>query len=172
MELLLYPFVLLAAIGLVLSFIVHVMALLGLPAPFGQATFSLHVGILIVWIPTILVGMKMTKDFKRKDFWKAMLRGCPNWMKYMTYGLFIYAAINFIIFFYLAPPKCRPFDPQEYPTVFCGFSGHWMAFYSAEMASLYSAIKVIKLDPLRRCPDGHPVSPSAKYCDECGREIV
>jgi hypothetical protein len=51
-------------------------------------------------------------------------------------------------------------------------SGHSMAFYSAAMAALYSAIHVRERDETRRCLNGHPVSPSAKFCEQCGTKVI
>jgi hypothetical protein len=57
------------------------------------------------------------------------LSGCPPWMRYMTYGFFIYAFVNSAIFFVLVsmhpPPNGGGAPPPE---VWHGFSGHWMAF--------------------------------------------
>ena len=51
MEILLYPFVFLSALGLVLSITAHVAALLGFNVP--PAAMGLHIGILIVWFPAV-----------------------------------------------------------------------------------------------------------------------
>jgi hypothetical protein len=168
------PFVLffaaLAAIGLALSVLSHIEALLGLQGPLGDYEMLLHFGIFVVWLPAILVSTQLTRDFKRKDFWKAALRGCPPWMKYMVYGFFGYALLNFIVFLVNAPPK-GGFGPIS-PTVVRGFSGHWMAFYSAAMALLYSAAHVKDRDAGRRCPQGHSVSPLAQFCEQCGQPVT
>ena len=55
MTILLYPFILISAVGLILSLIVHVSALLGIDLGLGQRIFALHIGIFIVWLPTVLV---------------------------------------------------------------------------------------------------------------------
>lgn len=173
MAILLTPFIVLAAIGLVLSLIGHGCALLGLPQPLGGAAWGLHIGIFVVWLPTVLVMTRLVRDFKQKDFWKAALRGCPNWMRWMTYGFFIYAIINFFITFVAAVPAGQqaPNAPAP-PIVFRAFSGHWMAFYSMAIAIMCSAVVVSERDPARRCPNGHPVSPSAEFCENCGAKIV
>jgi hypothetical protein len=169
---LLAPFVLLAAIGLVLSIIAHTAALFGQPQPFGPITWGLHIGIFVVWLPVVLVSNRLVADFKRKDYWQAALRGCPAWMKWMTGVFFVYAFVNFFLFMLVAPPRGKGGGVNAPPEVFRGFSGHWMAFYSAAVAILYSAIMVAIRDPARRCPNGHPVSPSADYCETCGGRIV
>jgi hypothetical protein len=174
MKIILVPFMLLAAVGLVLSLIVHVLALLGMPSPFGELSWLLHVGIFVVWLPTVIVSNTLVKDFKQKDFWKAALRACPQWMKSLT-GLFLtYAIINFILFmiFDIGGGDSSGSENGTPPSVLRGFSGHWMAFYSAAMAVLYSAIHVKEHDDVRRCPNGHPVPPAAKFCEECGSEII
>ena len=78
MEFILTPFMYLAGLGLVLSLIVHISALLGMPSPFGEIVWGLHIGIFIVWIPSVIVMNSLVKDFKQKDLWKAALRACPK----------------------------------------------------------------------------------------------
>lgn len=167
---LLTPFICLSAIGLILSLIVHVSALLGLPSALGESAWALHMGIFVVCLPAALVSRRLTRDFKRKDFRKAALRGCPQWMRWMTYGFLGYAIINFITFIAFSDKGGSGSDTPA--AVFRGFSGHWMAFYSAALAVLYSASQVRERDAARRCPNGHPVSPAAQYCEECGERII
>jgi hypothetical protein len=149
----------------------HVAALLGLQQPMGSAAWGLHIGIFGVWLPAVLVSNRLVADFKRKDFWKAALRGCPGWLRWLTWGFFGYAIVNFIFFIAVAPPRSVAGGIAAPPAVFRGFSGHWMAFYSAASAIFYSAIVVAKLDPARRCPNGHPALPSAAFCEKCGSPI-
>jgi hypothetical protein len=171
MKIVLTPFMILAGIGLILSIIVHLLALLGMPNPFGQAAMLLHIGIFVVWLPAVIVGNKLVKDFKRKDFWEAALRACPKWMKYMTSFFFGYAILNFIIFIILGDGNGGSSENPS-PNTLRGFSGHWMAFYSVALAMLYSGIHIEEHDNTRRCPNRHPVSPSAKFCEECGEKII
>jgi hypothetical protein len=133
----LWPFILLAAVGLGLSIWVHVGALAGRRV-MPEAFFGmLHVGTFVVWIPTVLVSIKRVGNTGRKDFWKLVLRGSPEWMRYMVYGFGGYAMVNFAIFFFQAPQGGFGTNP---PAVeWRGFSGHWMLFYSAALAILYSA---------------------------------
>ncbi len=170
MEILLYPFVVLSALGLILSLGAHIGALLGLNVP--SAAMGLHIGIFIVWIPAVITSnFSLTKRCNRKDFWKVVLRGAPKWMQYMTYGFLYYALFNFAIFIFSAPsdPSSAGGTP---PSVVRGFSGHWMAFYSAALAILYSAIQIKKRGLVRRCPNGHEVSLEATFCEECGQLIL
>ena len=160
MEILLYPFVALSALGLILSLAAHIGALLGLNVP--SAAMALHIGIFVVWFPAVIVSnFSLTKKYDRKDFWKVVLRGAPKWMQYMTYGFFGYALINFAIFIFV-----------DTSNVIRGFSGHWMAFYSAALAILYSAIQIKKKGLIRKCPNGHEVSLNAAFCEECGQMII
>jgi hypothetical protein len=168
----LMPFLVLAVIGLILSLISHTAAVLGQPQPLGPAAWGLHIGIFVVWLPAVIVSNRLTGDFKRKDFWKRVLCGCPDWMKWLTGAFFGYAVFNFLFFIASAPPGKAVVGANAPPEVFRGFSGHWMAFYSAAAAILYSAIAVSQSDPTRRCPNRRPVSPSASYCEECGAAVT
>ncbi len=87
MKLLLYPFIALSALGLFLSLMVHIGGLLGMNIP--TAWFGLHIGVFVVWIPTFFVSNSLSKGYTRKDYWKAVLRGAPKWMRYMTYSFYL-----------------------------------------------------------------------------------
>jgi hypothetical protein len=140
-------------------------ALLKVPFEHYNKVFILGVGVFIVWAPTVLVSIKLTKEFKQKDFWKAALRGCPVWLKYLVYIMSGYAAFNFIYMIISG-------NPSENETTTARFiSGHLLVFYSAALATLYSATQVERIDTARRCINGHPVSASAKFCEECGAPV-
>src|SRR5258705_12794585 len=166
----LVPLMWLSALGLIFSLLVHLDALLGMGSALGEAAWFLHAGVFLVWLPAVLVLQPLTREFKQKDLWRAALRGCPTWMRWMTYGFFGYAFLNFAFFIVMAP---RSNSPSGTPTVvFRGFSGHWMAFYSAAVAIFYSARHAEEHDLGRRCPSGHQVGPLARYCEECGRQVL
>ena len=167
-----YPFIVLAAIGLILSLIVHLSALVGIDLGLGQAVWALHIGVFVVWLPTVsLVTIKTTGDFRRLDFWKAALRGCPDWMRKMTYGFFGYAVVNFIIFIFLTVNHPGSHSNEAAPVTLRGFSGHWMAFYSIALAALYSSTRIKETDTERRCLNDHLMAPLAKFCEECGAPV-
>ena len=46
----------LAAVGLVLSAVSHFAAVLGIRGPLGDYAWVLHIGVFIVWLPTVLVA--------------------------------------------------------------------------------------------------------------------
>lgn len=170
MKRLLELFAAISAIGLVLSIVSHAAAIWGAPGPLGSFTLALHLGIFVVWIPTVLVANRMTRDVPQRDYWKVVLRACPEWMKQMTYAFFAYAVANFIYFIATAPKGGGP-GPMP-PAVVRGFSGHWMAFYSAALAVLYSASKLWDSNGEVRCPSGHVVGPLARFCDQCGLPVA
>jgi hypothetical protein len=167
------PFVVLAAVGLILSIVVHVSALLGFPSPLGEKAWILHGGIFVVWLPAVLAMVPLTRESKQRNLWRATLRGCPNWMRRMAYAFCGYAVVNFVVFIaaIAATPQVRRAGGSTPEAVFRGFSGHWMAFYSMALAILYSATRVAESDTQRRCFAGHPVSPAARYCEECGQPV-
>jgi hypothetical protein len=129
-----------AGTGLVLSLAAHLLAYTG-QQPGGNALFfALHVGIFPLWIPVVLIAQKITRGAPRKDFWRIAASGCPAWMKQMTYIFFGYAIVNFLLFILSAPSSSRGAGPPP-PAVWRGFSGHWMAFYSAGLAIVTTAYK-------------------------------
>jgi hypothetical protein len=159
---------LIAAAGLVLSVAAHCMSLAGIANPGSGLVWALHVGIFVVWIPAVLVSLRPSRQTIRKDFWKTALAGCPVWMRRSFYGLFIYAIINFVIFMATTANQPKPQMGPASAAVIRGFSGHWMVFYGAAFALLYSRINAPALFRERKCPNGHLASPSARSCPECG----
>jgi hypothetical protein len=170
MTIALYPFMVLAAIGLLLSLGVHVMALAGLPIPGGGMVWALHLGIFLVWLPTMLVARRVTREASRRDFFRVILRGCPAWIRTAFFVFLGYAVLNFVLFAIRTAGSPQATGPAP-PGVVIGFSGHWMAFYSAAFAILYSAIHATHPLRDRRCPHGHVVSHTATFCPDCGAEL-
>lgn len=150
----------LALIGLILSLFVHVNALMGNRMP--SMFWGLHVGIFVVWFPAVFVAQKRVGSTHRKDFWKAVLKGAPVWMRYMIYTFFFYAFASFFLFMGNAPDK----TPGSLGSAieWRGFSGVWMVFYSAAFAILYAA--AIQSSRLR-CVNGHLLSSGEIVCPQC-----
>ena len=178
-QVLLYPFIALSAIGLAVSIVVHLLAHLGY-APLGQYSFILHVGIFVVWLPAVLTQfrggvVRLQNSMNPRAGWRwfqQMTRRSPKWMQWMTAGFFVYGFANFALFMAVGPgsgPANAHGGPAT-PTVLWGFSGHWMIFYSAALTLLYSAAKTWNA-PLK-CPSGHPVSPMDRFCPECGAALT
>ena len=167
MSIILYPFMLLAGLGLMLSIVAHVMALAGMELPGGKLVWTLHMGIFVVWIPTVLVSIRTTRYTNSKDFWKLALSGCPVWMRKAFYVLFAYAILNFILFMFTTMNGPQSVGDAP-PSAVRGFSGHWMIFYGAAFATRYSAIHAPHLVRDRKCPNGHAVGPDVNFCPECG----
>ena len=88
----------------------------------------------------------------------------------MTYGFFIYAIMNFAIFLMIAPTgKQTSGDPPS--SVWRGFSGHWMVFYSAGLAILTTAYQRGMSNLEQKCPNGHSVGFGDRFCSTCGVQI-
>jgi hypothetical protein len=164
----LWVFVILSAVGLVVSLWVHVGAVMGRRVAPEAFFWILHIGIFVVWFPAIFVAKARIGNLRRKDFWKAVLQGSPGWMRYMAYGFLGYAVLNFA-WFMLEPPTGES-GANPPAIVWRGFSGHWMAFYSAALAILYSA--AIERTTVRKCVNGHPVQTGATFCSRCGQPAM
>jgi hypothetical protein len=166
---LLWIFVGLSAVGLILSLWVHFGAVMGRRVARAEYFWILHVGIFVVWFPAVFIAQRRVGNVNRKDFWKVVLKGSPEWMRYMVYGFFGYALLNFALF--AARGGTAGTSGVNPPaTVWRGFSGHWMAFYSAALAILYSAVH--EGSGGLRCVNGHLVSPGSVYCPTCGQPVL
>jgi hypothetical protein len=154
-----------AGCGLILTLIAHILVLLGLVLSYEGFWRYLFFGLFVVWFAAIVAANSVVKDFKQRDFWKAALRGCPNWMKYMCYFFIGYAFLYFLL---AMATSASSGSPNAYRVL----SASLLSFYSVATAILYSAVQVREHDETRRCPNGHPVSPSAIFCEQCGTKIA
>jgi hypothetical protein len=162
-------FAVLSAIGFVLSLWVHIEAVLFKHAPPSYLFFALHVGIFVVFFPAIVVAQKRVGNTRRRDFWKVVLKGAPQWMKFVLYGLFAYVAVNGILFWFRHIQRS---NGLETPDFFEGSDASltWMGFYWVSFVILYTAVKPDDVGP--HCVNGHPVAPGASFCERCGQPVV
>lgn len=132
----LLPFMGIAIIGFIFSVFAHISGFLGIETPFGISLFPLHFGVFIVWFPAVIVSWKSTGFGLRFRWshWKEQLSGCPKWMITGFYSMFAYAMVSFIAFT-SAPDSWGSWVNSTIR----GFSGHWMIFYYAAFALMYSA---------------------------------
>jgi hypothetical protein len=163
MAALVYPFLVLAAVGFAAMLVIHVASLFGITAPFEHSLTYLAPGMFVVFLPTILVMTQLTRDFKQKDIWRAALRGCPRWMYRTVWVIFGYAWVGFFAlpFLYGGGMDAEANKARM-------LSGTLLVFYLIPLAVLYSWTQARQFDDSRRCLKGHHVSPLAKFCDECG----
>jgi hypothetical protein len=167
MNILIYPFLALSAVGFAALLVIHVASLIGVAYPFERFLGILGPGLFVVFLTMIFVMNRLTRDFKQKDIWRAALRGCPTWMRRAVWTISGYSWLGFFV----------------WPLIFGGGmdsatnkarvgSGVLMIFYLISFAVLYSATKAQTLDESRRCLNGHHVSPLAKFCEECGAPVA
>jgi hypothetical protein len=138
------------------------------PASLTALFWMLHTGIFVVWLPTVLMARPLVGNINRKDLWKIVLKDSPGWMRYLVYGFFGYAGVNFLFFMSKTPAGGSGANPAA--AVWRAFSGHSMAFYSAALAILYSAARTVDSSP--RCTNGHMASWNATYCPRYGQPVL
>ena len=164
---LLYPFLALAVIGCIALLGIHVASLFGITSGFGASIRILGPGVFVVFVPAVLVMTRLTRDFKQKDLWRAALRGCPTWLRRTVWVVFGYSWAGF----FLLPILYR--SGMDSPASQARtMSAVLLTFYLVAAAVLYSATQVDKVDRIRRCLNGHAVSPAANYCEECGAPVA
>jgi hypothetical protein len=134
-----FSFRFVAALGLLLSFFLHVASLAGVAPTSTYLIWGLSVGIFVVSFATIAVVSRMLRGAHQKDWWKIALSGCPRWMRLAPFALLVYAAAGFFI-------AMRTIDHGQatggYSSSYIqAFSVHLAAFYAVTFALLYSAAK-------------------------------
>lgn len=134
--------------GFFISLIVHLTTFFGInPAKYIPLVWGLHVGIFMVFFPMLFVQRSAPK---KKDVWAMLFAPIPRWARYAVKAFFVYAFINFALFFFLSRggtpdvrdgkyvlhnhgTVIRELSKDEYELqnayILRGFSGHWMVFY-------------------------------------------
>lgn len=101
-----------AASGFILSLILHTLAIVGLQPNNNAFLFGPGFAIFPLWLPVTRFSMRLTRGLGRKEAWKAMISGCPKWMKFFISALYWYAIVNLalaMIIVVLFPfPKSSP----------------------------------------------------------------
>ena len=153
----------LAMLGSIATLAVHISALFGITYPFEHALKLIVIPLFVVFLTTIFVMNRLTREFKQKDVWRAALLGCPQWMRRALWIIFGYAWVGFFALpFLYGGGMDSPANGAR------SMSAVLLIFFLIPVAVLYSATQAKRFDGIGRCPNGHSIPPLAKYCPECG----
>ena len=148
-----------ALLGSIIAITVHIFAVLGVDVadtlPF---IWVLHIGIFVVWIPTILSLKEQQKENKEANAFTILTKDKPKWIIAVIIGIAIYTGLNFMLFMSKAiegtplekngvyslhnrGTHIRDITKEEYhlhgANILRGFSGHWILFYTVAAIALY-----------------------------------
>ena len=124
----------------------------------------------IVGLPGIFIISRSLQEVPPKHSSKLMYAGCPVWMRRLTYVLM---ALGVVVFF--SPPALGLAAGGESllgPGNSLALGGFGIVWFSTIFSQVYSAQHLEEVGAIRRCPVGHPVSLTARFCEECGRPVV
>ncbi|HVK79227.1 MAG TPA: hypothetical protein VM915_01310 [Verrucomicrobiae bacterium] len=144
-----------AAIGWALSFAMSIAGFVGLSVP-QSLTGTVFVGLFPLWLCAVVLAGRATRGVSQVDFWKAALRGCPDWLRYAIWSSWAY---TFLMFALMALGANRE-------AAGAGFVG---VFYASALGIFITNATTTK-EP-SECSNGHKVGPFDKFCRECGSEI-
>lgn len=85
-----------AILGLAIALMTHLLSLAGVWSPSETFMSVLTGGALVVALPGVLGLNELAGGVARREFWRTALRGCPDWMRRMTYGVLLYAVAHFL----------------------------------------------------------------------------
>jgi len=129
-------------IGLIVSFIIHLLAVMYIYLISTSGMMIVTAGILIVWLQTSKNLKSITRANEDQHPWKYIIANSPQWMHYLFYFLILYAFINFLLIMdfttgsgfidlNVSQPKLR------------GLSGFWLVFYMLGILSGHASKKQI-----------------------------
>jgi hypothetical protein len=129
---LLWPLAALSLTGLVISMWVHGNGILGKSVVGDFCFFLLHLGCIALFgLGIFATGRANTSDLKE------LLKDVPDGLRWLVYGFFAYAMVNFWVYWFQVAPAGDRHALQ--PSDSRGFSGHWMLFYAVSFAMFYTA---------------------------------
>lgn len=149
-----------AGIGFIATLACHVGLWFGVDLTGGR-WMVLFIGIVIVWLPTVMSLQRLGPTLQRMDGWKVALFGAPDWMRHLLYGIVAYGILNFFLGFFGA------FSIEGIGFWRVG-SSHAMIFYAAAWALATAANAREDQGIDWKCERGHEMSPVARFCEECG----
>lgn len=147
-----------ALLGSISAITVHILSILGVDVadtlPF---IWALHIGIFVVWIPTILSLKKLQKQNKKANAFTLLTKNKPKWLLGLIIVIAAYTGFNFIFSIsktggttsnkngvYSLQNRgkyIRNITKEEYhlhgANTLRGFSGHWILFYTIATIALY-----------------------------------
>ena len=164
------PLIAYAVCGLILSVVVHLLALVALQPNSDGLLFGLVFGIFPLWLPVTYISMKLSHGASRKDYWKLLHAGCPAWMGHIDRILYWYALASFVLAVYaftLNPSWGQNAGPARIFWILA--SSYCMLFY---FVGLCAVITAYRKGIERRCPNSHVVGVSDKFCPTCGIPVT
>jgi hypothetical protein len=162
--------------GFIFSLTAHLASFLGIdPQAVFPPIWLLHIGIFVVWVPTVLLLRKTFRKTGREGFWKVAVRNAPAWMQALCVFFFIYTFFNFASSLSALDERGVPtivnekkvlqrqgevikeLSDEEYfrlqANTFRASSGHWMVFYIVSMTILISHQRTEEKERDRKNPD-------------------
>ena len=159
----------LALIGTALSFLVHIAVIASGTAHVDGVVLPIFLGVVGVGVPTIVLMSKVTSDIKPRDLQKSIRTSSPTWLNVFSKIAGWYFIVVFVVSVYLHHDDPKQ-DGQMPAWWLVMASSCTMAMYSGLAGYLFLGQR--RLHSPRRCPNGHPVSEHAGYCEECGSLVV
>jgi hypothetical protein len=136
-------FALFSASGFVLSLVVHILGLFNKTSFFGWLALLLHFGIFVALLGVVVTYFRLRHQ-KEKGFWKRALRASPVWMRWMLPLFFIYAVVNFFMFWNKLFNLNGKSSDEVMAILLRGFSGHWLFFYFGIFMVFHAAMQAVQ----------------------------
>ena len=144
-------FIFLAAVGLLLSLIVHLVGFFNNSERLNKISAIFWFGWIVIVIPAAIIADRITANYPRKEYWERIFMNCPEWMKYgayffFAYGLFYIAVVILKAYFSykIAGSETDRSNEQVFNINFLSLSGMTMVWYSYALAVFYSALQVYR----------------------------
>jgi len=158
-----------AACGLILSVVVHLLALVGLQPNGNGLLFGFVFGIVSLFLLDTYISKKLSHGAWKKD-WKLLHAGCPAWTGHVDRILRWYASVISVLATYAAFFNPSWAQHAGLARIF------WMTISSYCMVGYFVAlcavITVYRKGVDRRCPNGHVVGVNDQLCPWCRNPVT
>ncbi len=173
--------IVIAACGLAISAVTHVLSFTNYQLDGLPLFFALHAGVFVVGLPMFFIFWEVTHagsvfdppensimKRRRFSFMKLEFAGCPRWLRWLGLILYIYLIPVFVITFL----ECFGHGGEKFASppafVWRYFSVGWMYAYFASMAGLITAYRLDMTKLIGRCVNGHLFVTGDGVCRMCG----
>lgn len=168
MNYLFYPLLMLSSASLLMTLALHLILLFGGHPAVPWMSWGFMGSFLAAGCIVTLWSNPLVRHAKFREYLTLCRLTCPLWARRALVGLAGYTlcACLFHLFANEEMAWAATIGPA-FPSVLVTL------FFATTSVMFYSAIRLpLLLRPkLKRCPNGHPVSPAASFCPRCGAGV-
>lgn len=155
MRTILQLFIALCALGILVSFGLHLGILFGLHFPI-ITYLGMFGSVFVLVILDNIVSIPYLSIVGRKNFWKTYMPSAPKWLQLMVYGFTYYVVFWVVILFLVMLTSKTAKQDSAPPAAFFVMTAFFMGMYTGMLAQFYAILQQQRKTARKRLVHHHP----------------